>query len=100
MKATLSQSVQIESILAPDLLKLVKGDPLCYRQILQNLLDNARKFTEKGLILVHTALKDENEAICTMITEVRDTGIGVPEAKVENLFKLFTQLDSSIKKRY
>ncbi len=100
VQATLSQSVQIESILAPDVPKSVKGDPLRYRQILQNLLDNAGKFTEKGSISVYAALKDENEATCTMITEVRDTGIGIPEAKVQNIFNPFTQLDSSTKKRY
>ncbi|KAJ3495254.1 hypothetical protein NLG97_g3524 [Lecanicillium saksenae] len=92
--------VQIESIIAPDLPKAVKGDQLRYRQILQNLLDNAAKFTEKGSISVHAALTDEDEATCAMMTEVRDTGIGVPQAQAENLFKPFTQLDSSIKKRY
>ncbi|KAJ6782405.1 hypothetical protein PWT90_10098 [Aphanocladium album] len=100
VQTTLSQSVRVESSLGLNLPKAVKGDPLRYRQILQNLLDNASKFTEKGSISVHAALKSENEATCTIMTEVRDTGIGVQAAKIQNLFKPFTQLDSSIKKRY
>lgn len=100
VQTTLSQSVRIESILVPNLPKAVKGDPLRYRQILQNLLDNASKFTDEGLITVYASVKSENEATCTILTEVRDTGIGVHPAKLQNLFKPFTQLDSSIKKRY
>lgn len=100
VQATLLESVHIEPILESNLPKSATGDPLRYRQILQNIMDNAAKFTEKGSIIVHATLKEEDEATYTVLTEVQDTGIGVPDSMVQNLFKPFTQLDSSVRKRF
>ncbi len=77
------------------------GDPLRLGQILTNLLTNAVKFTEKGEILVScTASPPDAEGRITLNFVVQDTGIGMTQEQVDNLFRPFTQADSSITRRY
>lgn len=76
------------------------GDPLRYRQVVQNLVSNAVKFTESGSIDVHVSLVDEDATLFTIRTEVTDTGIGIKNVDVESLFSPFTQFDASATKRY
>lgn len=75
--------------------RLVNSDPVRLRQVIDNLLANAIKFTEKGHIEVH--IKAERNAL--EIT-VRDTGIGLSEEQQLNLFEPFTQGDSSHTRKY
>ena len=76
--------------------KYVWSDPDRIRQILGNLLTNALKYTEHGGIHVtHMCLDDG-----TMKLAVEDTGPGIPSDEVQNMFKPFTQLDSSIVRRH
>lgn len=80
--------------------KNVHSDPLRYRQVLGNLVGNAMKFTEQGTIRIVTTMTEQNEEECTLLTEVVDTGIGVPTHAVDALFTPFAQFDSSATKRY
>ena len=77
------------------------GDDLRLRQVLTNLISNALKFTEKGevFIAVHLLRSDASEEI-TLQFEIRDTGMGIPPAKLERLFKAFSQVDSSTTRKY
>jgi osomolarity two-component system sensor histidine kinase TcsA len=100
VQITLPVGVCIEVVLAPDLPESAQSDPLRFRQVLQNIVDNAGKFTETGSILVRTSVSAEDEATYMILTEVLDTGIGVPEATARSLFKPFVQLESAIRKRY
>ncbi len=76
--------------------KYVWSDPDRIRQILGNLLTNALKYTEQGWIHVtHRCLDDG-----TMKLAVEDTGPGIPPDEVQNMFKPFTQLDSSSVRRH
>lgn len=77
----------------------VKGDPGRVRQILNNLLGNAIKFTERGEIRVHCALQ-EHEAYLQFNARVIDTGIGIPADKIGHLFNSFTQVDASTTRKY
>ena len=74
---------------------LLFGDPGRLRQILINLVGNAIKFTEKGEIAIHVSLEEKDKTHATIRFEIIDTGIGIPHDRMEQLFKPFSQLDSS-----
>lgn len=97
---TLCPGVHFELHLASDLPACIQGDPLRYRQILQNIVSNAAKFTESGSIRVKASLLQDDDSHCIILTEVIDTGIGLSDAVTKYLFKPFTQFDNSTKKRY
>ncbi len=75
---------------------LMKSDPTRLRQIITNLVNNAIKFTDEGAVeLVVRAVDDETLAI-----DVKDSGIGVPEDKLEAIFDPFVQADSSVTRKF
>jgi len=71
-------------------------DSLRLRQILINLIGNAVKFTEKGSIKVTVYLLQKDNESAEILFSVRDTGIGIHQAKQEEVFEAFTQEDYSI----
>ena len=77
------------------------GDSLRLRQVLVNLVSNAIKFTNHGEVFVgvHFSKEKANGQI-ELQFEVRDTGIGIPEDKMERIFKAFSQVDSSTTRKY
>ncbi|OAA89357.1 response regulator [Clostridium coskatii] len=78
----------------------VVGDPSRLRQILNNLISNAVKFTNKGEISVTVdCLKEENET-AVLNFEVKDTGIGIRKDHIDNIFKSFSQADTSTTRKY
>lgn len=76
------------------------GDPLRLKQILNNLIGNAIKFTEAGnvSIAVRKYLRHGDEI--ELLFSVSDTGIGIPKDKMELLFKSFSQVDSSYTRKF
>ncbi|MEN9849739.1 MAG: hypothetical protein RL368_2479 [Pseudomonadota bacterium] len=76
------------------------GDPSRLRQVLNNLLGNAIKFTERGEVSVHVDVLEETETNAFLHFEVRDTGVGIDNIIGERLFKPFTQADSSTTRHY
>ena len=78
----------------------VAGDPLRLRQILNNLLNNALKFTSEGEIglVVEATRKDDGRGEVRFL--VRDTGIGMTAEEVSRLFRPFVQSDASISRKY
>jgi len=99
-QTTLQPAVHFELFLAPNLPKSVQGDPLRYRQIVQNIVGNAAKFTEKGTIRVRASVQEEDNDSYTVLTEVTDTGIGIPDEAAAGLFTPFTQCDATTTKQY
>jgi signal transduction histidine kinase/CheY-like chemotaxis protein len=76
----------------------IEGDAVRLRQILVNLIANAIKFTpESGTIWVKTSYEVGSSEFKVM---VKDTGIGIPEDRLPNLFTLFTQADSSTTRKF
>jgi signal transduction histidine kinase len=69
------------------------------KQIVLNLLSNASKFTQKGWIDLRVELGWE-EGVEWLTVEVSDTGIGIPEHKLANLFNVFSQADDSVARRF
>ncbi|KAI0402652.1 hypothetical protein F4802DRAFT_348115 [Xylaria palmicola] len=101
VQVRLRPEVHLDLDLAPDLPKVARGDPLRFRQVVQNIVDNAVKFTEAGWVAVHAAVSAEDDAAYTVLTTVTDTGIGLPVAgAVPDLYKPFTQLEQSTNKRF
>lgn len=79
---------------------MLVGDPGRLRQVLLNLCSNAQKFTSKGEISIHVLLEEETETSATLRFDVRDTGIGIPQDKMDRLFKSFSQVDASTTRKY
>ncbi|KAH7236606.1 hypothetical protein BKA59DRAFT_534304 [Fusarium tricinctum] len=99
MQTTVQPGVSLRLILSPNLPEWTEGDPLRCRQVVENIVNNAVKFTEKGYILVSVSLLEENTTTHTILTEVCDTGHGVTEDDAQKLFMPFTQLDTPYQKR-
>ncbi|QGQ98636.1 hybrid sensor histidine kinase/response regulator [Paenibacillus psychroresistens] len=78
----------------------ILGDVTRLRQILINLVGNAVKFTEKGTIYVLINLLEKHENSLEIEFIIKDTGIGIPPEQMIHLFKPFSQLDSSMTRKY
>jgi signal transduction histidine kinase/CheY-like chemotaxis protein len=79
----------------------ITGDSTRLKQILINLVGNAIKFTHQGEVFVRVYLmRPQQNGAVHMGFEVCDTGIGIPEDKLERLFKAFSQVDSSTTRKY
>jgi len=79
---------------------LIKSDSGRLRQILNNLVGNAIKFTNDGEILIKATLNEDKNNIMRLYIDVTDTGIGIPEEKIELLFDSFTQVDASTTRKF
>jgi len=84
---------------APNVPLQLEGDAIRLRQVLLNLVNNAIKFTERGEVVVTLTgvVRDDRFELCCA---VRDTGIGIPEDRLEALFEQFTQADASTTRKY
>ena len=71
--------------------EIILGDSVRLHQILTNLLSNAIKFTAKGKIILNVSLKNEYKQKISIEFKVTDTGIGIPESKIETIFENFEQ---------
>ncbi|GAB3373003.1 response regulator [Spongiibacter taiwanensis] len=76
------------------------GDPLRLSQVLNNLIGNAIKFTNEGVVRVAVSLVDASETVGSVEVEVEDTGIGMSEEVQARIGKAFEQGESVIARRY
>lgn len=67
------------------------GDPTKLSQILINLINNAIKFTKNGDVWLKVSTVSQEKNLVTLAFEIKDTGIGIPEDKIANIFDSFTQ---------
>lgn len=77
------------------------GDSLRIRQVLTNLMSNAIKFTESGYIkIIARNAEPTADGIARVVLEVVDSGVGIPQEKLEAIFEKFTQADTSTTRKY
>ncbi|NUM34834.1 MAG: response regulator, partial [Candidatus Brocadiae bacterium] len=95
------KGLELLFIIESDVPVMLYGDPGRLRQILSNLVGNAIKFTNQGEVLVSVSLEEtkENDEVCLRFS-VKDTGIGIPKEKIALLFYKFSQVDSSVTRKY
>jgi len=85
---------------APDMTKIVKGDPTRIRQVLFNLLGNAVKFTKIGGVKIVISEQQLADGDLRMRFAIMDTGIGIDLSAQSKLFKKFAQADASISRSH
>ena len=90
-----AKQLELVSMVYSDVPDSLVGDEARISQILNNLLDNAIKFTERGDIVVRVMVEDEQAHKATISFAVSDTGIGIPLADQQRLFPAFDQRNST-----
>ena len=96
-----AKKIELAGCVDPEMPLFLRGDPNRLRQIFNNLLSNALKFTNNGgevSIRIHQV--NQSTSHVTMRCEVRDSGIGIPPEAQKKLFQAFTQADTSTTRRY
>ncbi len=96
----LEKNIALLFHISDEIPQMLIGDPDRLRQILINLIGNAIKFTENGFVSVSIAAEWQNaDQICLKIN-ITDTGIGIPPEKQDNIFDAFTQVDTSVSRKF
>ncbi|MGB2945312.1 MAG: response regulator, partial [Nitrospira sp.] len=95
-----NKNLELTYFIPADVPDSLVGDPVRLRQILLNLIGNAIKFTTQGEVTVAFALAEQHADTLTLACQVRDTGIGIPDAAQAQLFTAFTQADGSTTRRF
>jgi PAS domain S-box-containing protein len=93
------RGLQLTLEIRPGVPSRLVGDPHRLRQILDNLVGNALKFTKQGSVTLRVE-PDPEGAAGSLRFNVVDTGIGIPADKIDIIFERFTQADSSITRKY
>jgi len=90
-----SPEIQLQLDASTDTDTQIIGDPIRFRQVLNNLLGNSAKFTQSGFIRLSM-----REVSGQLVVVVQDSGIGIPRERLETIFESFNQADNSITRVY
>ena len=94
------KNLRFECVVADDVPRVLNGDPGRLNQIIVNLANNAIKFTKQGSVRVGITVDEICSEHAVLRFTVTDTGIGIPQDRMDRLFKVFSQVDASTSRKY
>ncbi|MBW6411370.1 response regulator [Clostridium weizhouense] len=94
------KGIELYTMIKAEVPEKVIGDPSRLSQILNNLISNAVKFTQKGEIAVTVDFLEEDNGIAVINFQVKDTGIGIHDDHINTIFQSFSQGDASTTRKY
>jgi PAS domain S-box-containing protein len=97
---TIEKNIEIVSEISNDIPKELLGDPVRLTQIINNLLGNAVKFTDKGKVTISLRASEKNDEYCMIEFQIQDTGIGIPKSKINTIFDSFTQAEDDTNRKF
>jgi len=89
-----------EVVVADDVPENLRGDVVRLRAALENLIDNAVKFTERGTVRLEIGIEAAKRGRTMLVFSISDTGIGLKPGEIHRLFRPFTQANADIARRY
>jgi CheY-like chemotaxis protein/nitrogen-specific signal transduction histidine kinase len=95
-----TKGLRVEADISGGLPEAVIGDPLRLRAALENLIDNAVKFTERGSVRLDVSCAKAARGKARLVFTVSDSGIGLSAAEIKRLFRPFSQANEQIARRY
>ncbi|MGY3030699.1 GAF domain-containing protein [Thermostichus sp. MS-CIW-34] len=95
-----AKGLELAVLMPPEVPRYLRGDASRLRQILNNLVSNAIKFTHRGEVVIQAEVLQETATHVHLKLSVRDTGIGIPAAAQSKLFQPFSQVDASTTRKY
>ena len=94
------KKLELASLIYHDVPSALRGDPGRVRQVLNNIVGNAIKFTEHGEVVLRVMLINQTATHALVKFAVSDTGIGIPPERMDRLFQTFSQVDTSSTRKY
>ena len=95
-----TKGLTVEVTVAADLPEMLIGDAARLRAAIENLIDNAVKFTERGAVRLDVRASRAGRGSVKLVFTVTDSGIGLTRAEIKRLFRPFTQANAEIARRY
>jgi len=96
----LEKNIELNSMVSSNTPEIVIGDSNRLRQVFNNIINNAVKFTDVGGVTIRVNSSDISDEEALLKFSVHDTGIGITSDEINKLFKNFSQIDSSRTKKY
>jgi len=94
------KGLRVQFTICEEARTMLRGDAARLRQVLLNLIGNAIKFTERGMVSVEVCVARRSSRATTFLFQIQDTGIGIGEDAIPHLFKPFVQENGSITRAY